>query len=534
MPFWSPFAVAALVAITAWGVGGYEPWASLFLELGALVLGGWLFVSVIFRTSREERQRFLAIRRSQRKGTAEVEILEPSASTSTSVPYRDPFYWMGYPFRHNGIGILLVLATLWLALSLVPLPPAALGLFSPKALAVRSEAEALLGRELGFSPWSVTPYLTFQDLLLWIAFVLIFVVAHHTVASRRGVRRLSVCLVLVGVASGAYGLVQWLTALGALGGSSATTAFQASGSFGNRNHYAFFQEMLLLVGLGWLQMRWHEGPRKEADRVEAQEAKAKASMLGLGVALIGLSLVFSLSRSGIAFAAAGSAFFLYLTRRARGTFLALGAGLLAAALWIGIGPVVTRFELIPDELSGETGRTTVWRDSLGALGDFWLTGSGASSFQYVYPMYRSFGGRRFYSWAHNDYLQLGIELGLPGLALVAALAFSIARRGRSVRRDLLEAGSSLSQLHAGYCAAALTAALHSFTDFGLHLPANAALFAVILAAVTGMAPSASQKRNPVEKRVKLRRAPPSGDSLHAVDLTPGFDAALSLTLVSAG
>jgi O-antigen ligase len=506
LPFWSPFAVAALVAVTAWGVGGYEPWASLFLELGALLLGGWLFLSVIFRTSREERHRFLAIRRSQKKGTAEVEILEPSSSMAASVPYRDPFYWMGYPFRRNGVGFLLVLATLWVALSLVPLPSAALALLSPKALAVRSEAEALLGRELGFAPWSVTPYLTFQDLLLWIAFVLVFVVAHHTVASRRGVRRLSVCLVLVGVASGAYGLVQWLTALG---GSDATEALQASGSFGNRNHYAFFQEMLLLVGLGWLHVRLHEGPRKAADRVEAQEAKARASMVGLGVALIGLSLLFSLSRSGIAFAAAGGAFFLYLTRRARGTFLALGAGLLAAALWIGIGPVVSRFEVIPDELSGENGRTTVWRDSLGALSDFWLTGSGASSFQYVYPMYRSFGGRRFYSWAHNDYLQVGIELGLPGLALAAALAFSIARRARNVRRELFEAGSSLSQLHAGYCAAALAVALHSFTDFGLHLPANAALFAVILAAVTGMAPSASTRNPRGDKRALLRRTPPA-------------------------
>ena len=507
MPFWSPFAVAALVAVTAWGVGGYEPWASLVLELGALFLGGWLFLSVVFRTSREDRQRFLAIRRSQKKGTTEVEILEPSSSTAKSVPYRDPSYWMGYPFRRNGLGFLLVLATLWVALSLVPLPSAALALLSPKALVVRSEAEALLGRELGFAPLSLSPYLTFQDLLLWIAFVLVFWVAHHTVASRRGVRRLSASLVLVGVASGAYGLVQWLTALGALGGTSATAGFQASGSFGNRNHYALFQEMLLLVGLGWLQMLWHEGLRKAAERVEAQEAKAKASMVGLGVALIGLSLLFSLSRSGIAFAAAGGALFLFLTRRARGTFLAAAGGLLAAALWIGIGPVVSRFEVIPDELSGETGRTTVWRDSLGALSDFWLTGSGASSFRYVYPMYRSFGGRRFYSWAHNDYLQVGIELGLPGLALAAALAFSIARRARSVRRELVAAASSLSQLHAGYCAAAVAVALHSFTDFGLHLPANAALFAVVLAAVSGMAPSARSKK-PGEKRTLLRRTPP--------------------------
>jgi O-antigen ligase len=502
-----PLALAALTGLTAWGAGGYEPWAALALELGSVFLAGFLFVRTLFRTSREDRERFLAIQRSQRRGTTEVEIVEPTSTGSPRAPYPDPFFFLGYPFRKNGVGLLVSLATVWVVLSLMPLPPAVLALLSPKALAIRSGAEGLLGRESSLAPWSLTPFLTFQDLLLWIAFVALFVAAHHAVSSRKGARRLSIALLLLGIASGGYRLGQWLIALG---GKETADLFHASGSFGNRNHYALFQEMLLMIGLGWLSMTWLHARTPALDRVEAQEKKAKASMVVLGVGLIALSLLFSLSRSGIAFAAAGAALFLYLNRGARRSYVAIAvAGVLAAALWIGIDPVVSRFGFVADDLAGGSGRTAVWRDSLGAVSDFWLTGSGASSFQYVYPMYRSFGGRRFYSWAHNDYLQVGVEFGIPGLALTAALAIAILRRARRVRRDLLDSGSSLVRLHAGYCAAAFAAALHSFTDFGLHLPANAALFVVVLAAVTGIVPPSSAKRLQEKqgaKRVVLRRA----------------------------
>jgi O-antigen ligase len=505
LPSITPFVIAALVGVVAWGVGGYEPWAGLALELGALALFAWLFARTLFGTSAEERERFLAIRRSQKRGSAEVEILEPAAAKTVRGLFRDPYYWLGYPFRKNGAGLLLLLASAWLGLSLVPLPASWLALLSPSGFAYRSEAEALLGREVSFAPWSVAPFLTFQDLLLWVSFVLLFLVTHHVVSSSRAARRLSLALFLVGVASGLYGLLQWLVALsegGAPGG-----ALQATGSFGNRNHYALFQEMMVLIALGFLQLRWREAPRSVPNRVAAQEAKAKASLLAIGVAVIALSLLFSLSRSGITFSVAGGALLFYLTR-GKGRALALAAGLLALGLWIGIDPVASRFQLAPDELLEDSGRTTVWRDSLGAVSDFWLTGSGSSSFQYIYPIYRSFGGRRFYSWAHNDYLQIWVELGLPGLLLTIALIVWAVRRARRVRRELLDAGSSLTGLHAGYCAAAFAVALHSFTDFGLHLPANAALFAVVLAFVTGMTSSRRTKEPKAPQKKTLRRAPP--------------------------
>jgi O-antigen ligase len=155
------------------------------------------------------------------------------------------------------------------------------------------------------------------------------------------------------------------------------------------------------------------------------------------------------------------------------------------AIWIGIDPVVSRFELVPEEWEAEQGRSQVWMDSLEAAGDYWLTGSGLSSFRYVYPGYRSFGGRVFYSWAHNDYLQALIELGVPGFLLILWIMAGVWNGARHVRHRL-SGNLPLLHLHAGYCAAAVAVALHSFTDFGLHLAANGALLAVIVGVVLGM------------------------------------------------
>jgi O-antigen ligase len=146
---------------------------------------------------------------------------------------------------------------------------------------------------------------------------------------------------------------------------------------------------------------------------------------------------------------------------------------------------VGRFTGLSDQWDKEATRIQVWRDSVPALSDFWLTGSGLSSFRYVGARYRSFGGRIFYSWAHNDYLQLGIELGLPGLALLAWLAIVVAKGVRRVRNDL-DPDRSLLALHAGFASALAAVALHSLTDFSLHLPANLALCAVLVGAVLGM------------------------------------------------
>lgn len=67
------------------------------------------------------------------------------------------------------------------------------------------------------------------------------------------------------------------------------------------------------------------------------------------------------------------------------------------------------------------------RSSLEMLGETWKTGIGAGTYRFVYPLYQfrhpelveSNGQRMFWEHAHNDILELPIELGALGVGIIA-------------------------------------------------------------------------------------------------------------------
>ena len=280
-------AIALLIVVVTLGLGGYSPWATLVLEMGASALFLWCLVDILWRTRPEDRAFHVKQHRVWRKMPfltrhpnlgrflraltlgfvsgkhtgAEVEILPPGGKSIDEARSRNReqyFFWGGYPFRRTGLGLPVILLTLWMVFSLLPLDETSLAGLSPTAHALRQETQTLTSPQatVGSAPWSLAPFFTLRSLWLWATYLGLFYFGVHLAGNPARVERLSQFLLVSGIAFGVWGVGQWAVGLqGLFGADPSTAGLRASGSFGNRNHYAAFMEMLLLSGLGWVCLR---------------------------------------------------------------------------------------------------------------------------------------------------------------------------------------------------------------------------------------------------------------------------------------
>jgi O-antigen ligase len=226
-------------------------------------------------------------------------------------------------------------------------------------------------------------------------------------------------------------------------------------------------------------------------------------LVGGSLLVMGLSLVLTLSRSGIA--AFGVALALtagIVMSRQRGSArrrvmfaYLLCLGFLSIGL-TGAEAVVNHFALVEGSHLG--GRIPVWRDALLVVRDFWLTGSGLNTFGTAMLLYQSHSPNEHYREAHNDYLQLaaegGLLVGIPILILVALFV-------REVRRRFLDQADDARTYwtRVGAVTGLLAVACQDVVEFSLQLPGNAVLFCVLAAIAV----------HPCRLRAKSRSTPPT-------------------------
>jgi len=133
-------------------------------------------------------------------------------------------------------------------------------------------------------------------------------------------------------------------------------------------------------------------------------------------------------------------------------------------------------------------RMQIWLGALELIRANPLAGTGIGTFVYVYPQ-ATIRPSGLYSYslidyAHNDYLQMMVELGFVGLFLMLWLIAGAIWFG--LREFWTSEGPFKRSIVLGATVGIMSMALHSFVDFNLRIPANAILFVTLVAIIMTM------------------------------------------------
>jgi O-antigen ligase len=358
-------------------------------------------------------------------------------------------------------------------------------------------------------------YETFSSSLLYVAYGVLCFLAIQVLRRTSHVRILT-------IAFSVYGFLLALFAM--LQGFSGTTQLYwlrtprmggwIYGPYVNHNHYAGLMEMLLPIPLVFCLMREARGHKKVA--------------AGIAAALMASTIFLSGSRGGMfAFVVqmgllSAVVFWRQKNRKvslALATFLALGLGLV---LFLGGSELAKRLATIHAEtrieLTGGT-RLNIDRDALKMFAAKPLTGWGLGVFPTVYPQFRSFPTNFFINEAHNDYLQLLVEMGGLGFAVLLWFLWAVYRNGIRKLKNWSEDTNGALALATLLGVTGIL--VHSLVDFNLQIPANAALFYVLCVLAAMDSKFGKTRRKKVRHFDLIAEIPSPGERQEERELNPG-------------
>lgn len=366
-----------------------------------------------------------------------------------------------------------------------------------------AEAGRLLALKLE-SSIAIAPGAARETVLRLLTYAGIFFLALHLGRDRDRARRVLWSLALAGLAYAVYGLIMFL-------GHFETVlwyekwAYRGSltSTFVNRNSFASYCGLTLIATLALLldetEGSLRHGLFNRTGFLHFIDNTALGPfVLMVTAVVIATALLFTQSRGGFASTAVGVLALALAFRRARRKQEEAGRVPIFALAVVIAGLVLVSFSgsnlmgRLGDAAGNETGRGAVYAMTLEAIANHPLLGVGLGGFRDIFAIYRDSSlddQLGIFDRAHNTYLELALELGLPALTLLLAILAGIVV---VCARGLLTRRHDIAYPAAGLGATALFA-LHSAVDFSLQIPAIAAAYALLMG--TAYAQSFSMRRH---------------------------------------
>ena len=326
-------------------------------------------------------------------------------------------------------------------------------------------------------------YITKYEALQYVSYGIVLLIAAEC-AREEGARKIfGLAMVVFGACYAFFALAQELTSNGKIFWMH-SPQFHGSiyGSYVNHDHYAGLMEMLVPIPFVLSMGHLFRG--------------GKRALVASCAVLMAVTIFLSGSRGGmLAFVFEMVLFAALTVGKKRNPRIALGTMavcvfILALLIFLGRGGQV--LGRLGDLSPGI--RLDITKDSLRMFSHRPVWGWGLGTFPTVYPSYRSFYTNLFVNEAHNDYVQLLVETGLLGFGLMLWFVARLYRYGLPTsRRWEFQWDGAVSLAALLGCTGIL---LHSFVDFNLQIPANAALFYVLCGlAASPLAESARPRRS---------------------------------------
>ena len=433
---------------------------------------------------------------------------KPPSSRQTdrfAIDSRNPLFW------------LLLALILLIVFQLVPLPYPVLETLSPFTANLYRQAHEITAMDGGHSICSLPGCLsldrdlTVKSLLTFCAYLAFAFLVTWSVQGARDLRRIAVILITFSATLALYGCLMFLDEstgifsskrrLPLYGGRIASTLI-------NPDHFASYLIMGIFLAFGYFCSVLKSLPvvlgrtrrRRFLNVLNSEDSPLpKALLLFFLMAIMILTLVYTLSRGGVAALFISMVFCLLLLflRTLKPLYLLLALPLAAVLGYyiemMGVDLLLQRLADTQRELAAidTYQRMILFRRGLELWQTFPLFGVGLGAFPIIFPMVQPADlGIYDIPYIHSDWLQLAIETGWVG-ALLILFIFAFLFIQYLIRwwktEDPWGFGFGLAAL-----GTMVAISIHELVDFSLRIPCNP-LFLVIVIALAGVGLGASNR-----------------------------------------
>lgn len=382
--------------------------------------------------------------------------------------------------------VLLALVPAYILWQLLPLPPVFIRLISSVLFAFHQTGGGAIDPAQWW-PLTALPQATLAEFFRFVAYTGVFFLTILFGSQRKRQETILFTLVFTAALIALEAIAQLTSPQGLIYWLRVTPSASSVGPYVYRNHFSGYMEMVLPLALGLFFYSTSDASTARSWREKfldlfLQPGVNRHTLLGISATLIATAIFISRSRGGIISLSISVPIMLILLhqRRIISKRLLLAYLIPSAVLifvgWFGWDKIAERFlEIHKDEHGFYDGRVGYWLDTLPMIKDFWITGSGAGTFEAVFPAYQS-------SWvpgvvvnhAHNDYVEIMATLGITGAALLSCflgrvifVSHALVNKRRSNFAVIIWV-ASLSGI--------LALCVHAFMDFNFYNGANGLYF----------------------------------------------------------